>query len=241
MNGHPTATVVAIGLPTSIPVTWIKNLYRGIGAAARKYGAPIVGGDTVHSPNAIVISVSMLGEVRRGRTILRSGAGVGDLIIVSGTLGNCAAALFAKSVKRGADSGPSSLFRKFQRPHPRFDIIERLEQQKLSLSSMIDISDGLVSELTHLAEMSGVRCAVDASRIPQSPALKNFATKHRQSSVEWALHSGEEYELLMTCPAKFQSAIKSIRGVHIIGEVRRGKGVVDSNGKILVPRGFKHF
>lgn len=241
MNAQPTSAVVAIGVPENTPVAWIKDVYRGFRAAAARYGAPIVGGDTVRSPQSIVISIAMLGEVKRNHAVLRSGARPGDVIIVSGELGRCAAALDALKQSAGVTSLRSPLFRKFHRPLPRFDILESLRKYRVRLTSMIDISDGLVSELHHLATSSSVRCVIDPLLVPFTTALQTYARRQKQSVIEWALHSGEEYELLMTCSPRYLRALGNIDDVTIIGTVVRGEGVVDVSGEELIPRGFKHF
>ena len=241
MNAQPTSAVVAIGVPKNTPVAWIKDVYRGFRRASARYGAPIVGGDTVRSPQGIVISIAMLGEVKRNHAMLRSGARPGDVIIVSGKLGSCAAALAAVKNPGGVKNVRAPLFRKFHRPVPRFDILERLRKSRVQLTSMIDISDGLVSELHHLATASSVRCVIDPLLVPFSSALQTYARRQKQSVIEWALHSGEEYELLMTCSPRHLRALWNIDDLTIIGTVVRGRGVVDLSGGELIPRGFKHF
>ena len=244
MHGAPLAAVITLGLPRRTPVRWIDDLYAGLRRASQKYNTPIVGGDTVRSPRDIMISIALLGSVPKGQAIYRDGAQPGDTLFVTGTLGSCAAALHAVSGRPTPAALAPPLFRKHRRPVPRFDIIEALHAKRVRATSMIDVSDGLVSDAGHLCEESHVAIEVDSRALPIAPALRRYAAQTHCDVTTWALHSGEEYELIFTCPARDAKRVQSIKGVTCIGRVARGRGVYDiASGRrvVLTPAGFKHF
>ena len=243
MNGAPLCAVVSLGLPARTPVAWTDDLYRGMRDAARAYSTPIVGGDTVRSPRDIMISVALVGCVRPLRSVMRFGARVGDLVYVTGELGTCAAALeLLQNVKRGR-STRSAIFRKHRKPRPRFDVLEALRRAKIRPTAMIDISDGLISDLLHIGEQSGVGFELTAANIPILPALGTLAKARKRAITDWTLNSGEEYELLMTVAPRHARAMALLPSCTLIGRVVQGTGVTDmsSHGARLQPRGFEHF
>ncbi len=197
MGASPICCVVTAALPDGWSVEETEALYAGLRRCADRYRCPVVGGDTVRSANGAVFSLAVLGELRGTREIRRSGAAAGDRICVTGELGGAAVGL---NVLRsgGKDRGrfPESV-RRLLEPLPRAETAVRLARSG-SVTSMIDISDGLASEIRHLCEASGLGCLLAADRIPVSPETALWAAEAGESPVRLALESGEEYELLFT-------------------------------------------
>lgn len=220
MGGLPRWAVVSLGLPLSTSVKWVDGLYQGLMRCAKRYGVAVVGGDTVRAPK-LVVDVAIVGAVPAGRAILRSGARVGDQVFVTGHLGGSLV------------SGRHATF------VPRLAQAQWLAQHRAA-HAMIDLSDGLASDVWQLARASHVTVRVEAARIPVSKAGR---------TLRHALMDGEDFELLCAVPKAFAARIPSmIQRVPVtrIGEVvsrRVGVELVRRDGRIepIVPTGFKHF
>jgi thiamine-monophosphate kinase len=246
MGGVPRFCLTALGIPGGISVEQVSGFYRGFNALARDHATELVGGDTCSSRGGLFISVTALGEAKPSRIVTRAGARPGDRIFVTGTLGDSAAGLelLSSSVRRQA-AGVRSLIQKHLRPVPRV-----VEGGKIALSgcasAMIDLSDGLSSDLSHICEQSGVGAEIAADLIPFSTALRNLSGKLAKPIVHFALSGGEDYELLFTVPP---SKVKKLRSLTLpiteIGLITSGKTVflVDHKGrkKPLPPSGYDHF
>jgi len=245
MGGVPRFCLTSIGMPPSLTVEDIMEFYRGVTTCLKKFGAMLVGGDTCASPKNFVISVTMLGESERKRMITRSGALPGDLIYVTGTLGDSAAGLeLLTAGSRLQAPGAKRLIEKHLRPVPRV-----AEGRKLALSglasAMIDVSDGLSSDLGHICEQSGVGAEVFADRIPLSKELRSVSSLGRPV-LAYALSGGEDYELLFTSPVEREMEIMSLRlRATVIGAITRTRGMrlVTEQGEShsLAPGGYDHF
>jgi len=245
MGGVPRFCMTSIGIPASLMAEDIMEFYRGITTCLKKFGAMLVGGDTCASPKNFVISVAMLGESERKRMITRAGARPGDLIYVTGTLGDSAAGLeLLTAGTRTRETGVKRLIEKHLRPVPRV-----AEGRKLALSglasAMIDVSDGLSSDLAHICEQSGVGAEVFADRIPLSKELRSVSSLARPQ-LEYALSGGEDYELLFTSPVEREMEIMSLRvRATVIGAITRKRGMrmVTEQGEShsLAPGGYDHF
>ncbi len=246
MGGVPRFCLTALGIPASLTVEQVDEFYRGFSVCIRKQGMVLVGGDTCSSRKGLIISVTVLGEVERKRAITRSGARPGDLIYVTGTLGDSGAGLeILKSRPRKARNPiTEKLIERHLRPVPRV-----AEGRKLALSGivsgMIDVSDGLSSDLGHICDQSGVGAEIFADRIPLSKEL--LLTKGlKQPLMEYALSGGEDYELLFTSPVELEREIMSLRiRASVIGAITRRKGMrmVTEKGECcpLTPMGYDHF
>ena len=249
MGGAPRFCLTALGIPPSLTVEDIREFYRGVNACLKKFGAVLVGGDTCRSRKGFTISAALLGEIERKRIITRSGARAGDLIFVTGTLGDSAAGLeLMKAGIPGAGSrvqgAARRLVEKHLRPVPRV-----VEGRKLAVSgiasAMIDVSDGLSSDLGHICEQSRVGVEIVAEKIPLSKhvlSLRNL----RRPALEYALSGGEDYELLFTVPREKAGRLRSIRfEVTEIGRVVQGTGMrlVGDDGRRTPFRasGYDHF
>jgi thiamine-monophosphate kinase len=248
MGGAPRFCMTALGIPPSLTVEDIGAFYRGANACLKKFGAVLVGGDTCRSRKGFVITVTLLGEMARKRIITRSGARPGDLIFVTGTLGDSAAGL---EILRSADCGVRSkkpecrkLIEKHLKPFPRV-----AEGMKLAAagaaSAMIDVSDGLSSDLVHICEQSRVGVELFAEKVPLSKHLLSMKTLQRPA-LEYALSGGEDYELLFTVPREKAGRLRSIRlKVTEIGRVVKGTGMRlfgdDGRRTPLRASGYDHF
>ena len=253
MFAKPVAVLVSLAMPSSLPFMWVKRFYRGMLEVANKFGVAVVGGDTSSSPSSIFISVSAIG-VNSASVPLRSTAEVGDAVIATGTFGDSAIGLKllreagAQAVKR------SRVLRRLAmrqlRPTPRVN--EALVAASTGLCKCaIDVSDGLASDLSKIAQLSGVRICLWLEKIPISKEAIEASKRFSYSPLEMALTGGEDYELIMTTPKAYASslceAIEKECGTKctIIGEVESGEPLVygvDSNGKLIeVAGGYEHF
>ncbi len=220
MGGQPRWAVMSLGLPPATPARFVDGLARGVARCARRFGVSLVGGDTDRAPR-IVVDIAILGTVRRGRLARRSGARVGDAVFVTGRLGGSYA------------SGRHARF------IPRVAEAQRL-LRRLRVHAMMDLSDGLASDLWQMSRASRVAFRIDAARVPIAPAA---------GSLTHALMDGEDFELLFTVAAREAARVPARLGnipVTRIGEaVRRGSDVElrEPSGRVrrLVPRGFHHF
>ena len=245
MGGLPKYALVTVGLPKSMRIEDVLSIYKGMSKIAWKYNCKIVGGDTTLVPKDLFISIALLGEVENELLTTRGGAKKGDLICVTGELGEAQAGLeYLK--KHGRQKLP--LVRKHLQPYPRIDEA-RILVTNLKINSMIDISDGLSSELFHLAEESRLGAVIYEEQIPISTKCVKLAALLNRSPLSYALSSGEEYELLFTINKKEQQKIDRIRktvNFKVIGEMvnrREGVKLFQKSGRIknLSETGFVHF
>lgn len=265
MGARPRFALLSLGLPRAIYNTpFATDLYEGFLSAAREFGVTLVGGDVSSTPERIVIDSIVVGEVARGRAVLRSGARVGDHIYVTGTLGGAAAGLklleHANSLRSPAArarvlSGLERLVRRQAHPTPRVSCGALLCERGLA-SAMIDLSDGLSSDLRHLCERGDTGALVEAARLPLDPLLRRadainssrLARELTQDALALALHGGEDFELLFTVRPRDAARLpRRLGGTTLtrIGEVRAAReGITishDGRTDVLHPSGFDHF
>ena len=240
MGGEPVAAFLSLALPRDLPQAWVGRFVRSLISLAEKHGARLAGGDTAESPNGILADIVVVGTVPRGRAVLRSGARAGDRIFVSGELGASAAAVLQLRGKPKKKLNPRDYLRHFY-PEPRLELGRILRERGLA-SAMIDTSDGLSTDLTHLCEESGVGAELNAALIPRARVGKPA----REVDLDLALHGGEDYELLFTAPPG-KRVPSQIAGVALtqIGVVTRGAKILVRNSKNIAyelqPRGWEHF
>jgi thiamine-monophosphate kinase len=244
MGGEPVAAFLSLALPRDLPQSWGARFARGLTGMAQRYGVTLAGGDTAESPNGILADIVVVGTAPKGKAVLRSRARVGDLVYVSGELGGSAAAVsmmerdMRKKPKRRLSlrEYPRHLF-----PEPRVELGRILREKGLA-TAMIDTSDGLSTDLEHICEESRVGAEIQAEFIPRAAMGKPA----RKVDLGFALHGGEDYELLFTAP-RGKSVPSRIAGVPItqIGLITRGKSIflVNSEGRRqrLEPHGWEHF
>lgn len=213
MGGIPHALAVSIALPPSGKAADVIRLYRGLMAACRPYGVSLVGGDTSASRHGLFLSITLTGYVAPGRALCRDGARVGDLVYVTGTLGDSLAGLqlLQKNSTRGASDRDSRyLIDRHLRPAPRIQTGRFLSARRLATAA-IDISDGLSGDIAHICEQSGVGVELDATALPLSRACRSYAAGRKMSPLDLALRGGEDYELLFTVPAAKRAALDRLR------------------------------
>jgi thiamine-monophosphate kinase len=238
MGGEPLAVFLSLALPAKLPQRWVDGFLDGLLALAKRFGVPLAGGDTAQSPGGVLADIVVLGSVPRGKAILRSGARPGDVLYVTGELGAGAAAL-APMLRTGRKVRESDYPRHFH-PMPRLAVGEYLRKHGLA-SSMIDLSDGLSTDLSHLCEESHVGAELHADLVPRARIGKT----RRIVDLHFALHGGDDYELLFTArPTKKIPA--RIAGVAVtkIGRITRGSGMTlaeDGRASRLRPQGWEHF
>jgi thiamine-monophosphate kinase len=235
MGGHPLACFLSLGLPESLPQSWVNGFLRGLLAQAARFRIPLAGGD-ISSARQITADIVVTGQVPAGTAVLRSGARPGDRLYVTGSLGGSAGTL--KQLFAGKKIKPTRSNTHFY-PMPRIAVGAWLRERSLA-TAMIDLSDGLSVDLAHICEESRVTAIVEANKIPVS----------RGADLELALHGGEDYELLFTAPrsARVPTRIAGI-AVTEIGEIRNRRDyssaiqILGDNGKVrpLPQRGWEHF
>jgi thiamine-monophosphate kinase len=238
MGGEPLAVFLSLAVPGNLPQSWVDRFLRGLLRLADEFKVSLAGGDTAQSPGGIMADIVVLGSVPKGKAVLRSGARPGDGIYVTGELGGSAAAIGLLSA--GKKLRPSDFVSHFY-PKPRVAIGRLLRERGLA-SAMIDISDGLSTDLGHICEESGVGAEFETEAIP----VASVGKPARKVEFKSVLHGGEDYELLFTVPLrrKVPSRIAGI-AVRQIGVVRGGRQIflVDKKGarQELQPQGWEHF
>ena len=238
MGGKPLAAFLSVALPRSVSQHWVDRFLKGFLALADEFNVTLAGGDTAESPAGILADIVVIGSVPKGKAILRSGARPGDRIYVTGEFGGASAAL--QELFAGRQVRPRDFPLHFH-PVPRIAVGQLLRTKRLA-SAMIDVSDGLSTDLAHICEESKVGAEILASAVP----LARVGKRKQDVELRQALHGGDEYELLFTAP-KNKRVPDRIAGVRVkqIGEIRRGKQVLLINNKgarsVLKPQGWEHF
>ncbi len=241
MNGRPKQITVSIGISKRFSVEDLETFYEGLKLACSIYGVDLVGGDTSSSLTGMAISITCIGEVEKGKEVYRSGAKETDLICVSGDLGAAYMGLQLlereKRVYKGEKdfapdfTGKEYLLERQLKPEARKDIIEALEKAGIKPTSMIDISDGLSSELLHISKESNVGCQIYEDRIPIDFQTAAMAEEFNMNLVTAALNGGEDYELLFTIPLSLHEQILEMKGIKVIGHITKA-----SFGNYLIGR-----
>jgi thiamine-monophosphate kinase len=241
MGGDPVAAFLSLALPRGLRQSWVGRFARRLISLAEKYGVTLAGGDTAESPDGILADIIVIGSVPKGKAVLRSGARPGDRIYVSGELGGSAAAVWQMRNKPMPKLKPGEYPRHFF-PEPRIELGRILREKGLACA-MIDTSDGLSTDLAHICEESRVGAEIIAESIPRARVGKPA----REVDLEFALHGGEDYELLFAAP-RGRRVPSTIAGVPIteIGRIRREPWVFLTShetgvGRELKPRGWEHF
>ncbi|MDR0511346.1 MAG: thiamine-phosphate kinase [Rikenellaceae bacterium] len=243
MNGTPRQITVSIGASARFAVEDLIELYEGVRVACEEYGVDLVGGDTGASVNGLAISVTALGTATHARITYRNGAQLNDLICITGDLGAAYMGLHLlereKRALAGVDNpqpdfgGMEYLLERQLRPRARRDIIEALEQADLVPTSMIDLSDGLASDLLHICRSSSCGARIYLERIPIARQTYAMAEQLNADPVVAALNGGDDHELLFTVPLARQEEVARLGGVEIIGHIVRpeaGAALVTPDG-----------
>ena len=248
MNGTPTQIVVGLGISSRFPVEAIDELYSGIRLACEQYGVDLVGGDTCASMTGLTIAITCMGVAEEKDVVYRSGAKKNDLICVSGNLGTAYLGLQLLERERIALQGQKTgdeieafkgreyLLSRQLKPEARKDIVEALRQADIHPTAMMDVSDGLSSELLHICHESGCGCAVYEDKLPINYEAAKVAEEMNLNIVTCALNGGEDYELLFTCDIKDYEKLIPVDDIYIIGHITDkadGTLLIGRNGEQL--------
>lgn len=232
MNGTPRQITVSLGVSKRFSVEDMEQLYAGIRLACENYNVDIVGGDTTSSLTGLTISITCIGEADKDKVVYRNGAQETDLICVSGNLGAAYMGLQLlereKKVLTGADkdvqpdfAGREYILERQLKPEARKDIIEKLAEAGIQPTSMMDISDGLSSELMHICKQSNKGCRVYEEHLPIDYQTAAMAEEFNMNLTTCALNGGEDYELLFTVPLACHERVKEISDIRLIGHITK--------------------
>lgn len=256
MNGQPKQITVSVGISKRFAVEDLEELYAGIMLACDVYGVDLVGGDTSSSITGLTLSLTCIGEGEAGKIVYRDGAKETDLICVSGDLGAAYMGLQLlereKNVFQGEKdfqpdfSGKEYILERQLKPEARKDVIAMLAEAGIVPTAMMDISDGLSSELLHIASQSGVGCRIYEDRIPIDYQTAVMAEEFNMNLVTAALNGGEDYELVFTVPLSYHDQVQALKGIKIIGHITKaefGNCLVGRDGGevVLKAQGWQSF
>lgn len=256
MNATATQITVSVAVSNRFPLEALEELYAGIHTAAKLYNVDVVGGDTTSSTSGLLISITALGEIEKDKAVLRNGAKPNDLLVVTGDLGGAYMGLqVLEREKEVFKVNPNSqpdlsmytyIVERQLKPEARKDIVELLNELEVTPTSMIDISDGLSSEIIHLCKQSNVGADVYENKIPLDPQVISTCEEFNIDSTTIALNGGEDYELLMTISQEDFPKIKGNPNLTVIGymtEAERGMHLVTrADTKIpIIAKGWKNF
>ena len=247
MNAAPRQITVSVGISGKFSVEALEEFYEGVKAACDRYKVDLVGGDTSASVTGLLITVTAIGTALKNELALRSGAKNNNLVCVTGDLG--AAYMGLKILEREKQlhsedpeftpelKGYDYILERFLKPEPRVDVLLALKEAGITPGSMIDISDGLSSELLHICKASGCGVQVYEERIPIADETAEAAGEFQLKPLVAALHGGEDYELLFTVPLSDFDKISAISGVNIIGNItdQKGKALLVGNDGTGIP------
>lgn len=241
MNGTPRQVIVGMGISSRFPLEAIDELYKGMYLACEKYNVDLVGGDTTSSLRGLFLSVTALGTVDKDKVTYRGPALEGDLVCVSGDLGGAYAGLLVlereKSVFKANPNmqpdleGHDYILERQLKPEAREDIVKLLSDLKVKPSAMIDISDGLASEIKHICKHSDLGCTIYEDKIPIDQKTYDTARSFNMDPTTYAMNGGEDYELLFTIPSEHFDKFKNLPDVSVIGHMTH-----KSNGINLITK-----
>lgn len=259
MNSTPTQITVSLGISQRFTLEQVEELYSGIRLACERYGVDLVGGDTSASMTGLTISITCLGTAKAEDIVYRNGAKENDLICVTGNLGTAYLGLLLLERERRALAGQQKaaqevaafegreyLLERQLKPEARRDIIAKLQKAGIKPTAMMDVSDGLSSELLHICSQSGVGCAVYEDKLPIDYQAAALAEEMNLNIVTCALNGGEDYELLFTCSLNDYEKLVPLDDVYIIGHITKaayGQHLIGRNGEeiTLTAQGWNAF
>ena len=256
MNGKPEQITVSIAFSNRFSVEALEELYEGIYAACDYYNVDLVGGDTTSAPKGLFINITAIGTAKKEEVVYRSGAKPGDVLCCTGNLGAAYIGLLLLEREKHIFLEHPTVQPKFDgkkyvigrqlKPDARKDIYERLKKTRLIPTSMIDISDGLASELFHICKASGVGVVVEEAHVPINPETYHTAIDLKIDPITCALSGGEDYELLFTIDQKDVELVRFLPDIFLIGDIvekKDGVKIHTKGGNIheLKAQGWKHF
>lgn len=246
MNAVPQQILVSIGISNRFSVEALEELYAGIKLACDTHKVDLIGGDTSSSAHGLVLSVTVLGKARPQQMTFRNGAKVNDLICVSGDLGAAyAGLLILQREQKTFDANPAFqpdlqgyeyVLERQLKPEPRLDIIQKLAQAGISPNAMMDVSDGLSSELYHICSQSNTGCSIYEDKIPIDIETARVAEEFNLPELTLALHGGEDYELLFTVPLEAYDQLKDRDDITVIGHItdkNEGMNLISKAGQSI--------
>jgi len=256
MNATPTQIILNIAISNRFSIEALDEFYSGVYTACEKYGVDLIGGDTSSSQKGFIISVTAVGEVTPDKYVKRNTARKGDLVCVSGDLGGAyIGLLFLEREKKIYLENPniqpdleseSYVIGRLLKPEARKDMIEFFEREKITVHSMMDISDGLSSEILHISNQSDLGCVIYEERLPIAEEMKNAAYKFQIDPTACALSGGEDYELLFTIDQNDYDKIKLNEDISVIGymtEREKGANIITKGGSTypIIAQGWNAF
>lgn len=256
MNGQPKQLFVSLACSNRFPVEALEQIYEGIAAACNAYGVDLAGGDTTSSKAGLILSLSVTGEVERGKAVLRNGAKSGNLLVVSGDLGGAYVGLqllereksvFMEHPEAQPDlEGNDYILERQLKPEARLDVVEYLAEIGVVPTAMIDVSDGLSSELLHICRQSNVGCRLYEEKIPIDPTTYAMAREFNLDPTVCALNGGEDYELLFAVEQHDYEKIKGSQLLSVIGyltDASEGVRLIDKSGGMheITAQGWNSF
>ncbi len=254
MNATPTQITLSIAFSNRFSLEALDEFYEGVYAACERYGVDLIGGDTTSSQKGLIISITAIGEVAPDKYVKRSTANKGDLLCVSGFLGGAFLGLtilerekkiYAETGVQPDLEGQNYIVGRLLKPEARKDIIEFFAEKEIVPTSMIDISDGLSSEILHICKQSNLGCVLYEDKIPVYEDAKQFAYKLELDPTACALSGGEDYELLFTISQNDYEKVKLNEQVSVVGYMvtpDEGKNIITRGGNKheLVAQGWNH-
>lgn len=256
MNGKATQLLVGISVSNRFSVEALEELYSGIRLACDKYKVDLVGGDTTASVSGLFISITVVGEADPGTVVYRNTAKENDIVCVSGDLGGAYLGLLVLQREKEAFKanpnvqpeleGNDYVLERQLKPEPRTDIIEKLKQAGIQPTAMIDISDGLASEILHIAKDSGLGCRIFEEKVPIDVVTADIAGEFQIDPTTAAMNGGEDYELLFTVNINDVDKVRDIKGISIIGHMTsksEGEYIISRGGSMypIEAQGFEHY
>lgn len=256
MGAEPKFALISLAIPKSLSFKFLNQFYRGLDQVSSKYNLEIIGGDTVSSPKHLFINIAIFGQAKKNRLFTRKGAKPGDKIYVTGCLGDSSLGLKILSSPKKKWKGPITLqkflINRHLAPIPRVGFSQKLANSKLAVTSMIDVSDGLLQDLGHICNQSDVGADLVESNFPRSKALDKISKFNNLKTKDFVFSGGEDYELLFTLsPENDKKLLPYLNTtevpVSLIGEITATPGkiyVTGNNGKsktLQNPEGFNHF
>ncbi len=249
MGGKPEAAFLSLAVPGDLPQKWVDRFLKGLLELAEDFKVPLAGGDTAESAGGIQADIVVVGSVPKGKAVLRSGAKPGERIYVTGELGGSAAALARLSKSKLVGAGYLRNFSGYSLPRARVAVGQRLRQRGMA-SAMIDLSDGLSTDLEHICQESRVGAEIEAEAIPRAKVGQGEVGRGKKDlgkkrvGLEFALHGGDDYELLFTSASAVPAQVAGVR-VTRIGRTTRSAGMrliaPDGKAQRLKAGGWEHF
>lgn len=246
MNAEPTQITFSMAISNRFSVEALEELYEGVNLACQEYGVDLIGGDTTSSQSGLVISVTAIGEVNESGYVTRSGAKEGDLICVSGDLGGAFMGLLLMEREKKVYlenpeiqpdlEGHEYIMSRIMKPEARKDIINWLNEQKILPTSMMDVSDGMSSELFHITSKSKVGCTIYEDKIPVHVDTQKMAMDLKMASITAAMNGGEDYELLFTISQDDYEKITMSEQISVIGHITKeaeGRKLITNSGNTV--------